>query len=168
MTRGGNLFFIHVTFSLMFTWRDVLTFFLPVPYREAQQSSLNLPPYIGRNVLCGRLPAFVHTVLSTCEPQCWLLRDFIKIGEDRQWATFSPIYSILVPYMDCICSGGCKLWNCSGKRWKYTLISYWWTRSILEKYLTLLWRLFGCVSVFYLHLKLGNLFKRWILHLPGK
>lgn len=75
---------IHVMFSPMLTWLDVLTFSLSVSYREAQQSSLNLTPYIGWNVLCVRLPAFIHTVLSPFELCCWLLSDFIKIGGERQ------------------------------------------------------------------------------------
>lgn len=88
--------FVHVD-----TRRDVLPFFffsppLPVSYHEAQQSSLNLTPYIGRNVLCGRLPAFIHTLLSANGLRRWLLRDFIKIGE-RQWSCLNMIYCISVP-----------------------------------------------------------------------
>lgn len=103
-------------FSLMLTWRDVLTFSLPVSYHEAQQSGLNLTPCIGRNVLCGRLPAFIRTVLSACELCCWLLREFIKIGGERQCSCLNLIYSISVPHMEYVCSDGCYLWNCRRKK----------------------------------------------------
>lgn len=55
---------IHVTFSLM------LTFSLSVSYHEAPQSSLNLTPYIGRNVVCGRRPALIRMVMSSSELRC--------------------------------------------------------------------------------------------------
>lgn len=71
-------------FTHVDTARRFDVFSSPVSYREAQQSGLNLTPYIGRNVLCGRLPAFIRTVLSARELCGSLLTEFIKIGGERQ------------------------------------------------------------------------------------
>lgn len=64
-TRGENWPCIHVTFSPMLTRRDIMTCFssrtLIVRHSRAL---LNLTPYIGRNVLCVRLPAFIHWLLN--------------------------------------------------------------------------------------------------------
>lgn len=98
-------------------------FFLLVPYREPQQGGLNLTPYIGRNVLCGRLPAFIRAAMSPCELCCWLLRDFIKIGGERQWSYLSLIYSISLPCTETVCSDGCYLWSYRRRNW--TLMGHW-------------------------------------------
>jgi len=75
---------------------------LPVSYHEPQQRGLNLTPCIGRNVLCGRLPAFIRAAFGAPELCGSLLTDFIKIGIERQWAWLNLIYSISVPHMECV------------------------------------------------------------------
>lgn len=102
VTWRENLLCIHVTFPFMLTWRDVLTFSLLASYREAQQSSLNLTPYIGRNVLCGRLPAFI----CSAERPWTLLVAIERLYKNRrrQWSRLNVIYSISVPDIELVVS----------------------------------------------------------------
>lgn len=59
-------------------------FFLPGTYREAHQSTLNLTSYIGRNVLCVRLPRFYP-------PAGWTVRPTVKtLFKNRMRRTMIP------------------------------------------------------------------------------